>query len=168
MVIGHPIHANVTWTAATEEAVSGTLTLLHDGDPVDRRIIDPTLDGSITLTFPTVARSPGDHILRLDLSDDAGNAVTTLERGVRIAEEPFTGDLSLALGGDGLDLQWNLTTDDGAGTLEVVMGEVRLHQQALENGSGHHRIPIEALLANTTEGTETSRGTALSRAHRGL
>ena len=33
------------------------------------------------------------------------------------------------------------------------MGEVRLHQQALENGSGHHRIPIEALLANTTEGT---------------
>ena len=153
VVIGHPIHANVTWTAATEEAVSGTLTLLHDGDPVDRRIIDPTLDRSITLTFPTVARSPGDHILRLDLTDDAGNAVTTLERGVRIAEEPFTGDLSLALGGDGLDLHWNLTTDDGAGTLEVVMGEVRLHQRALENGSGHHRIPIEALLTNTTEGT---------------
>ena len=164
VVLGDNLTVSGTWTFSPDEQGIASLTVTGpDGQQVAVKDTPMSAEASIDLLVPADLLTEGDHTVRLDVRDDAGNAATPLD-AIVTAVEPVGvfGSVSIVQTTSAtFEVEWDVQTDASSANLTVSVNGTAIHHASVDEGRGNMTFDVltaasDAIAAGAMSATVTA------------
>ena len=168
VVLGEALTVSGGWSFSPgEEGIASLVVLGPDGSQVAVKGTSMSVQTSIQHVVPATALVEGNHTVRLDVRDDAGNVATPIETTVVVAQPVGVfGNVALDQSNpSSFEATWAVQTDEPLANLTVFLNGTAVHRATIEEGSGFQRFDLLATAEEVLRTGATSTSATIEVCH---